>query len=302
MKRRKFLKTAAIGSAGVTLLPRIISKYPSLYAQNNPPQAVWVENGEPLDLLNTALKELGGLENFISKGDVVVVKPNIGWDRRPELAANTNPQLIGELVKKCFEAGAKTVKVFDRTCNNSRRCYRNSKIEEAAKEAGAEVLQIRKNKFKELPINGKVIKEWPIYEDYLEADKMINVPIAKHHSLATVTLGLKNLMGVMGGNRGSLHNNFALKIADIDRKILPTLTIIDAYRILTANGPQGGNPDHVKLTKTLIASSCTVSADYLALQLFGHSLDDVEYIKVAADEGLAKYDLNNLNVKRVHLG
>ncbi|HID38135.1 MAG TPA: DUF362 domain-containing protein [Calditrichaeota bacterium] len=302
MKRRKFLKAAAISGAAVTLMPQVISKYPSLYAQNTPPQVVWVENGEPLDLLDAALKELQGLRQFIDKGDVVVIKPNIGWDRRPELAANTNPQLIGQLVKRCYEAGAKTVKVFDRTCNNPRRCYRNSKIEEAAKEAGAEVTQIRKNKFKKIPINGKIIKEWPIYQEYLEADKIINVPIAKHHSLAKVTLGLKNLMGVMGGNRGSLHNNFALKIADIDRKILPTLTIIDAYRILTANGPQGGNPDHVKLTRTLIASPCTVSADYLGLELFGHKLADVEHIKVAAEEGLAKFDLNNLNIKRVKLG
>jgi len=302
MKRRRFLKTATIGGAAATLMPQLFPKYPFLYAQNNPPQAVWVENGEPLDLLDAALKELGGLRQFIARGDVVVIKPNIGWDRRPELAANTNPELIGDLVKRCYEAGAKTVKVFDRTCNNPRRCYRNSKIEEAAKKAGAEVFQIRKNRFKEIAINGKVIKKWPIYEDYLNADKVINVPIAKHHSLAKVTLGLKNLMGVMGGNRGSLHNNFALKIADIDRKILPTLTIIDAYRILTANGPQGGNPDYVKLSKTLIASSCTVSADYLGLQLFGHKLDDVEHIKVAAEEGLAKFDLNHLNVKRVKLG
>ncbi len=302
MKRRTFLKTAAIGGAATTLLPQVVFKYPSLYAQNLPPQAVWVENGEPLDLLDTALKELGGLQQFIAKGDVVVIKPNIGWDRRPELAANTNPELVGALVKKCYEAGAKTVKVFDRTCNNSRRCYRNSKIEQAAKAAGAEVSQIRKNKFKDIAVNGKVIKEWPIYQDYLEADKVINIPIAKHHSMAKVTLGLKNLMGVMGGNRGSLHTNFAEKITDINRKILPTLTIIDAYRILTANGPQGGNPDHVKLTKTLIASSCTVSADYLGLNLFGHTLDDVDYIKAAAEEGLAKFDLKNLNVKRVKLG
>ncbi len=301
MKRRDFLKTAALTTGAAGFIPAVFDTASALFGQTANPDVVWVENGEPEALLTTALGALGGINRFISKGDVVVIKPNIGWDRPPELAATTNPDLIAALVKTCRQAGAKEVKIFDRTCNNPRRCYRNSKIEELAKDAGADVSQIRQNRYKTIPINGSLIKEWPIYEEYLEADKVINVPIAKHHSLSHVTLGLKNLMGVMGDNRGSLHNHFAQKLTEIDSKILPTLTIIDAYRILTANGPVGGNPDHVRLTKTLIASDCTVSADFIALELFGHKLDKVEHIKYAAEKGLNKYDLQKLNVKRVKL-
>ncbi len=300
MKRRQFIYSLSAGALGLGFFPLL--KQPFLRAQTPMPQAVWVENGEPEELLSRALKEFGGLQRFINKGDVVVVKPNIGWDRPPELAATTNPQLIGALVKACREAGAKEVKVFDRTCNNPRRSYRSSKIQEYAAKAGAKVEQIRENRFKPLKINGNVIDEWPIYEEYLKADKVINVPIAKHHSLARVTLGLKNLMGVMGNNRGLIHNNFQEKLTDIDRKILPTLTIIDAYRILTANGPIGGNPKDVKLTKTLILSDCTVSADYLALSLFGLTMDDVPHIKRAYEKGLAKYNRQKLNVRKIRLG
>jgi len=296
MKRRQFIKTTALGTAALST--SLSSNY--LFASPETlPNVVVVSNGEPQTLVQTAIQHLGGLNRFIDKNDVVVIKPNIGWDRSPELAANTNPDVIAELVRLCLDTGAKKVKVFDRTCNNPRRCYRNSEIEAKAKEAGAEVLQIRKNKYKDIAIKGKIIQDWPIYKEYLEADKVINVPIAKHHGMSLVTLGLKNLMGVMGGNRGSLHKQFPQKMADINKNILPTLTVIDAYRMLTANGPQGGNPDHVKQPRTMIASSCTVSADFVALELFGLTIDQVEYIKVANQQGLAKFDLDKLNIKRV---
>lgn len=299
MKRRKFLKAGASGLIGVTIP---FFSHNTLSAQNNIPDAVWVENGEPAQLLHAALQEMGGISTFISKGDVVVVKPNMGWDKAPQYAANTNPDLVQEIVKVCYQAGAKTVKIFDRTCNNPLRCYRNSQIEEKASSVGADVFQIRKNRFAEIKIkNGEIIKEWPIYKDYLEADKVINVPIAKDHSLSRVSLGLKNLMGVMGGNRGSIHSYFETKLSDITSELLPHLTILDAYRILTGNGPVGGNLSDVKLTKTLIASRCIVTVDFLALELFGLKLQDVAHIKKAADRGLNRFELQNLNLKRMKL-
>lgn len=299
MHRRDFIKTTAAGSLSAPFIS--LSLLDKLFGDETLPDAVWVENGEPKDLLNNTLKNLGGIERFVSKDETVVIKPNIGWDRSPQYAATTNPDLISGLVRMCLDAGAKTVKVFDRTCNNSRRCYRNSEIEEKAADAGAEVIQVRKNRYQMISVDGKLISEWPIYEDYLEADKVINVPVAKHHSLSRVTLGLKNLMGVMGGNRGEIHNHFAVKLTDINRHILPTLTIIDAYRILTQNGPVGGNLGHVRLTKTLIASPCTVTADYLALELFNLKLHQVEHVKYAAESGLVRFNLDKLNIKRITL-
>jgi uncharacterized protein (DUF362 family) len=298
MNRRDFLWRTGAGLVGGALLTRGIDP---LFAAPQLPQAVWVENGEPEALLSAALKEFGGMSHFISRGDVVVVKPNIGWDRAPQYAANTNPDLVAAVIRQCFEAGAKTVKVFDRTCNNPLRCYTNSQIEDKAKAAGAEVSQIRENRFVAKAIKGEVIAEWPIYKDFLEADKVINLPIAKHHSLGRVTLGMKNLMGVMGGNRGDLHNDFQRKIVDIGRTIFPTVTIIDAYRILTANGPVGGNLAHVKQTRTLVMSPCVVSADYLAVDLFGLKPQEVPLVNEGMKRGLNKYDLKSLNVKRVRL-
>ncbi|MBN2367186.1 MAG: DUF362 domain-containing protein [Calditrichaeota bacterium] len=296
MDRRKFLKySLAIGSAVAFL------EHPfHLFAST--PEAVRVSGAEPPELLRAALGAFGGIQSFVSRGDVVVIKPNIGWDRTPEQAATTNPILIGELVKSCYDAGAKKVKVFDRTCNNPRRCYQNSAIQASAEQFGAEVEQIRDFKFRSVSLpEGEILKEWPIYKDYLEADKVINVPVAKHHSMSRVTLGLKNLMGIMGGNRGAIHNRFSEKINDISAAILPSLTIIDAYRILLRNGPSGGNMNDVKLTKTLIMSPCTVSADVLSLDLFDRKLEEVPYIREAINRGMNKYKLETLNVKRIQL-
>lgn len=266
------------------------------------PDVVWVENGEPAQLLTAALKEIGGMSRFVSKGDIVLVKPNIGWDRSPEQAADTNPDLVAAIIKECLNAGAKKVRVFDRTCNNPQRCYGNSLIQEKAEAIGAEVTHIDDNRFTMVQLKkGQTLKEWPIYQDYLEATKVINVPIAKHHGLARVTLGMKNLMGVMGGSRGEIHTPFSEKLVDIVSEILPTLTIIDAYRILMAHGPQGGNPEDIKLAKTLIMSACTVAADHAALPLFGLKPDDVEYIKVAAQRGLNKVPVDTINMKKVML-
>jgi uncharacterized protein (DUF362 family) len=299
LKRRTFLKTGVIGTVGVGFLPASLSSQDS----TNKFEAVRVNNGGPAELFNAAILALGGMERYVSKGDNVVIKPNIGWARAPELAANTNPDLVAEVVKSCINAGANEVKIFDRTCNDPRRCYSASEIEEKGKNAGAKVLQIRKHRFTSTKlIRGKSLKEWEIYKDYLEADKIINIPIAKHHSLSHVSLGIKNLMGVMGGNRGSIHTGFDQKLADICSEILPTLTIIDAYRILTANGPTGGNPADVKLQKSLIASDCIVTADILALELFSLQLNQVGHIQEMVNRSMNKYDFSNLNYKQIDLG
>jgi uncharacterized protein (DUF362 family) len=299
MRRRNFLKSSIVAGAGTFILGNASSLFPRTESTSD---AVWVSGAEPPALLNKALENIGGIQKFISNGDIVVVKPNIGWDRAPEFAANTNPQLVAEVIRKCFEAGAKEVKVFDRSTNNPQRCYKNSQIESISKQAGAKVEHVRDFKFKAIALpEGDILKRWPIYKDYLEADKTINIPIVKHHSLCNMTAGLKNLMGIMGGNRGEIHNHFSKKLIDIDAHILPSLTIIDGYRVLVRNGPIGGNLSDVKLAKTLIISSCTVTADILALELLGLKLPQVTYLKDAVDRGLIKYDPEKVVVKKISL-
>ncbi len=302
MKRSDFLKASAAGLVGLSALPFVRRGVLRAQESGARPEVVWVQNGEPAGLVQAAITQFGGMEQFISRGDDVVIKPNIGWDRAPQYAANTNPDLVAEVVRLCLNAGARRVKVLDHTINNPQRCYHNSEIEKKAAAAGAQVIHVREHRFKEIKIQGgEVLDRWPVYTDYLAADKTINIAIAKHHSLCRVTLGLKNLMGIMGGNRGEIHNGFTTKLADITSQILPTLTIIDGYRILTANGPSGGNLADVKTPRTLIMSPCTVTADYVALSLFDLTLDDVGYLKEMVRRGHQQYDLNNLQVKKVSL-
>jgi uncharacterized protein (DUF362 family) len=271
-------------------------------AQATRPDLVVVKGASPDKIVRAAIDALGGMRRFISRNDVVVIKPNMGWDRAPEYAANTNPGVIATLVKLCLETGAKTVKVFDRTCDDARRCYAQSGIEAAAKSAGAEVSYIDDRRFREVSIpNGAAIKKWPIYIDALEADKLINVPIAKHHGLGGLTLALKNWMGIMGDNRGRIHQNLAATLADLATVIKPCLTVLDAIRILTAHGPKGGNLDDVKRLDTVIAGVDQVAIDSYGTTLFGKTGADLAVVQEAAKRGLGQMDLTKLNIRKIDI-
>jgi uncharacterized protein (DUF362 family) len=252
--------------------------------------------------LRRALDELGGLDRFVRKGDTVVVKPNIGWNRGPELAANTNPDLINELVLLCRRAGARRVRVFDNTCNNEKMCYRNSGIQDAVTRAGGEIYFVTQWKF--LPGNfpeGSAMQSWPIFRDAVECDCFINVPIAKHHSLTGLTLSMKNLMGVCGGSRGTMHWNIDTKLAELTSFINPDLTIIDAYRILLRHGPSSGNPGDVELKKTVLASRDPVLADAFAATLFNLKPGDIGHIVKAARRNIGTMDIASASIRRIDL-
>ncbi|MCX8070185.1 MAG: DUF362 domain-containing protein, partial [Thermodesulfovibrionales bacterium] len=265
-------------------------------------EMVVAKGSSPMALVEAAIKELGGMKSFISKGDIVVIKPNIGWDRTPEQAANTNPDVVAGLIKLCFDAGAKKVKVFDRTVNDPRRCYVQSGIEQVAKKYGADLHYVDEKRFKEVNIkDGQVLKSWPLYVDILEADKVINVPIAKHHSLSKLTMAMKNWMGVMGGSRRHIHQKLDESLADLSLAIKPTLTVLDAIRILTANGPQGGSLADVKKMDTIVVSRDQVAVDSFGATLFGMKGSDLGYVKIADQYGLGKMDLTKGNIKRINV-
>jgi uncharacterized protein (DUF362 family) len=238
-----------------------------------------------------AIELAGGMKRFISKGDVVVIKPNIGWDRLPSQAANTDPGVVETLVKMTLECGAKKVNVFDNTCNDPRRCYKRSGIEDAVKKAGGNIEYIDPRKFKEMNINGVSLKKWEVYTPALECDKFINVPVLKHHSLAHLTAGMKNFMGIIGGSRSRWHQDFHQYLPDFTKFMKPTLTIVDAYRIIIRNGPTGGSPDDVKMLNTIILSQDPVGTDAMAAKLMNISPPDIEYIKNAHSLGIGSMDL-----------
>ena len=298
MDRRDFLKGTVATLGGLAALdvlsPMLLAATPASL-----PDLAVVHGAAEETIVRAAIEALGGIRRFIAKGDRVVIKPNIGWDRKPEQGANTNPEVVATLVKLCFEAGAGGVKVFDRTCNDPQRCYVQSGIEAAAKAAGAEVIHPDDRKFREVKIpNGVAIQSWPIFIDVLEADKLINVPIAKHHSLGKLTMSLKNWMGVMGDNRGRIHQRLDETLVDLATIIKPCLTVLDAVRILTANGPQGGNLADVKRLDTVIAGTDQVAIDAYGATLFGMSGADLGYVREGARRGLGVMDLSQLTIKK----
>ncbi len=299
IQRRVFIKkTLGVGAA--LAVPSFFTDL--LSAQTVNPTLAVVRNGLPAAMVRKAVEILGGMHRFVKKGQVVLVKPNMAWDRVPEQAANTNPEVVAEIVKMCLEAGAKRVRVLDRTCNEARRCYARSGIEAAAKAAGAEVRHIVDARFKDVPIpDGELIKSWPFYQDVIEADVFINVPIVKDHAISGATLGFKNLMGIIGGDRGSLHNKFAVKIVDINMPFRPTLTILDAFRVLMRNGPTGGNLADVEEKRTIIASQDMVAADTFALRLLRINPKQAEYLAIAAKRGMGNADLSQVKIIEVDM-
>ncbi len=261
------------------------------------PRLAVVHGEDPALLARASIEKLGGMGTFIKRGDVVVVKPNIGWDRMPEQAANTNPAVVREIIQLCLAAGAAKVIVTDVTCNETERCFQRSGIARAAEEAGAEVRRPRESDFTEVNTGGVMLGKQPVLKSFLEADKVINVPIAKHHSLTGTTLALKNLYGIISGNRSRLHQDIHNSLADLGNFLRPTLTVVDAFRILRRNGPQGGNLADVEYTKTLVACADTVAADaYAAETFFGLTSDRLNYLGFAQERGLGTADYRTLPI------
>jgi uncharacterized protein (DUF362 family) len=301
MERRDFLKLL-LGTGGGLLLPPIDSLWSGEQAGAEPDlPALAVATGSiPSRTTVAAIQALGGMKRFIKTGDVVVVKPNIGWDRTPEQAADTNPEVVATIVALCLEAGAKQVKVFDNSVNDPRRTYTRSGIAEAARKAGASVLYVDHSKFKDMKIpGGEALKSWPIYTEVMEADKLINVPIGKQHGLSKLTLGLKNWMGAIGGRRSLLHQQIDLALADLATVIKPHLVVLDAIRILVANGPQGGSPKDVRNTNTIVAGTDQVAVDSYGATLFGLKGSDLGYLREAQSRGLGQLDYRRLSMKTV---
>jgi uncharacterized protein (DUF362 family) len=267
-------------------------------ADPNLPEMVIARGEDPRHLVRRAIEELGGIKRFVARNDVVVIKPNIGWDRTPEQAANTNPDLVAEMVRLCLEASAAKVIVTDVSCNEPRRCFQRSGIAEAARAAGAQVILPEERKFREVDLRGDVLRSWPVFEPFLAADKMINIPIAKHHDLTGVTLGMKNWYGILGGQRQRLHQRIHESLADLADFMRPTLTLIDAYRILLRNGPTGGNLEDVALKKTLLAGTDPVALDaYAAKAYWDLDSQTLRYLELASARGLGTVHFENVRTR-----
>lgn len=304
MKRRDFIsksfKAGLIAGTGLS-----IGSYSQLFPSSLLPltdnyDLAAIKGGEPDAMFDEAIKAFGGMSKFVKKGQTVVVKPNIGWDVSPERAGNTNPLLVNRIIKHCFDAGAKDVYVFDHTCDNWNKCYSNSGIERAVKDAKGKIVSgANESYYQEVTIKqGKKLKKAKVHELILQSDVFINVPVLKHHSSADVTIGMKNLMGVVW-DRGYWHsNNLHQCISDFVSFRKPDLTVVDAYYVMKKNGPRGVSKDDVVTMKSQIISTDIVAADAAAAKLFGVDPQKIDHIRMANEMKLGTMNLDKLSIYR----
>jgi uncharacterized protein (DUF362 family) len=326
LSRRDFLKSAIAGlgaliavkflsacapAAPSTAATAVPATAPATPEPANPapqqlsyPDIAVVKAGGPEELVRKAVDALGGMKRFVKKGDNVIIKPNIGPAMRSyEYAATTNPWVMAAIVKMCLESGAGRVRVMDKPWSGTAESgFANSGIKEQVEKAGGEIEIMSRFKFVSTDIpQGRDIKKWEIYEDILKADVLINVPIAKQHNSSRLTLGMKNLMGAINSAQ-MFHMNLHQRIADLASRIRPTLTIIDAVRILVANGPTGGDLKDVRKLDTIIAGTDIVAVDSYATSLFGLKPGDIPCIGIASEMGIGRADLSQLTIKELTLG
>ena len=303
MHRRDFLRQmAALGL--VAGAGRLLVLPPEVWAmatdQTPQPVVARAQGTNWAHLVGDTIQALGGMKKFVNPGEVVVVKPNIAWDRTPELAANAHPLVVRQVVELCLEAGAKKVKVLDYTCDDARKAYNSSGIKaavEGLKDPRAVVEFVDERRFVEVAVQrAKALKKWYFYKDILEADRFINIPVAKHHSEARLTMCLKNMMGAIGGWRGRIHMGLPQNIADMNLVLRPDLHVLDATRILLRNGPKGGKVEDVEVKNLVFAGTDPVALDALGTTLFGLKPTDIGHIVKSHQMGRGEMDLNKIKV------
>jgi uncharacterized protein (DUF362 family) len=312
LSRRRFLKLAGLTGAGAALAATgCTSTEPS---QSEPAASAPGPSGDqaylavirgpdPAAITETAIAALGGIERFVKKGDDVIVKPNIAVNYNTfEYASTTNPTVVATIVRLCLGAGAKRVRVMDTPyTGDPETAYHTCGIYDAVVEAGGQMEVMSSVKYVKYDIpDGRDLDSWTIYGDIMEADVLIDVPIAKHHGSSRLTLGAKNLMGIIR-SPNQFHRNLHQRIADLNTIVRPSLTVVDAVRILTAHGPGGGNLDDVKKIDTVIASHDIITADAYATTLFGLTPDDIGYIRLGAEMGLGEVDWSKVKVEDLTL-
>jgi uncharacterized protein (DUF362 family) len=263
------------------------------------PQLAVVHGKDADKMVRAAIEKIGGMGRFISPGEKVLLKPNAAWDRQPEQAANTNPAVVAAVVRLCLGARASEVWVTDVSVNDPYRCFARSGIEDAVKRAGGRIRFTTENDFVLTDLKGESLKVWPVSAFYHQADKLINLPVVKHHSLSKCTMAMKNLYGSLGGQRNRLHQDINTSIADLASAIRPTLTVMDATRVLKRNGPTGGNLSDVSIENTVVAGVDLVAMESYGLRFLDLKVEDIPFITMADKRGIGISDWRSLNVAEI---
>ena len=317
MNRRDFLKTtaalAALGAAAKA--GKLFAAAPKASAgaaasRSGTPDMVAIKGGEPAQMFDMGIRELGGMGRFVKKGQSVVIKPNIGWDKEPEYGANTNPDLVRRVIEHCKEAGVSKIYVFDTTCSPWELSYKRSGIAEAAEKAGAIVVGGDSAKDKsyldnnyvavDLP-NAKSLKKMKMHRLIRECDVFINIPILKHHGGAHMTCCMKNLMGIVSKDTQRYFHSRGLHqcIAEVCAYRKPDLNIVDAYRVMTKRGPRGVDLSDVVIMKYQMLGTDPVALDTAAARLIKFNLNRIGHIRIGESLGVGTTKLGSLNIKRI---
>ncbi len=266
-----------------------------------------VARGEvPDQLVRAAIDAIGGLGRFIAKGDVVVIKPNVAFERAAPLGATSNPEVLAALIRAVRDAGAREVRVCDNPIESPESCFAKSGIQKAAVEAGARVFLPRPGDFATLNVPGaKWIENWPFFwRPFQGANKVIGLAPVKDHNLCFASMTTKNWYGLLGGRRNQFHQDIHGIITDLALMMRPTFVLLDGTRVLFRSGPTGGSLDDVRPGHTVVAATDSLAADAYGwdLVLDRKGRERPQYLELAAAKDLGVPDWRSLRVEEVQLG
>lgn len=281
--------------------PRAIPDHRVAADARFPPLAV-ARGSDPARLVRAAIERLGGMQRFVRNGENVLLKPNMAWDRTPEQGANTHPAVVTEVIRLCRAAGARRVIVAENPVHDAQRASRRSGIRQAVAEAGGEIVLPEQCGFTRAALLGSVLEAWEVMSIFFVADRLINLPVAKSHSLSLLTCGLKNHMGLLGGTRARLHQEIHASLADLAAAFRPTLTVVDATRVMLRGGPTGGRLDDVVARNAVAAGTDPVACDAWAARQLDLDPHEVLHIVQAEGKGLGSLAAGMGPIEEIHAG
>lgn len=254
--------------------------------------------------VNTALQAIGGIESYIRKGDRVLIKVNAAFASPPSLNATTNPELLAEVAKLCYKAGATSVAVTDNSINNPESCFALSGLGEAARASGAKLILPKETLFSNITVPGaRFIRNWPVLSAPFQGiTKLIGISPVKDHHRSGASMSMKNWYGFIGGRRNIFHQDIHTFIRDLALMIKPTLVVLDGTFTMISNGPTGGSVSDLKATNTMIVSTDQVAADAAGALLLGRKPGELPFIAKAEQAGAGTADFESLSPFRATIG
>lgn len=265
-------------------------------------------------MIEAALAAMGGMARFIQPGDVVVLKPNVAFDRAPALGATTSPEVLGAVARLVRGAGARRILVADNPINQPEGCFHKSGIAAAAAANGCELVMPTPSRFATLAVGrfkqdgalvgerGEALDQWPLFRDpFRHATKVIGIAPCKDHNLCGASMTMKNWYGLLGGRRNQFHQQIHSIVSDFPLMMKPTLVVLDATRILMKNGPTGGSVADLKPGRTVVVGTDMVAVDSYGYTLFERRQPPPAYLAKAQERGLGETDWRALKPVEINV-